>query len=142
MSGVSSPQVRSRLEEIPSLSIEPFARATGITDASVYWIPVWGFPILPRQSEWLREFHRRLATHLADNGALRQECFLQFKSLYPDLIDRFTSTSTRFLPMTGTALTPGVAPRRLPQLAVLVGVGQESVPNYVDHKSIKINDLM
>lgn len=104
----------SRLSETGPVTIAPFTRAQSITDASIYWIPVWDFPVLPFQRTWLREFHRRLAAQLRKAYGTRQECFLQFKSLYPDLLDTFSETSGQFLPMTGRGVVPGSTPAPAP----------------------------
>lgn len=107
---------RMRLQQVADIRIDPFVRAPAITDSSVYWMPVSQFPMLPFQREWLEKFHVRLAALLKDRQGLREELFLQFKSLYPDLIDRFTSTSSAFMPMSGMSLRPGSRPTSLPDL--------------------------
>ncbi|NYF78654.1 hypothetical protein [Granulicella arctica] len=104
----------SRLELMEPKTIEPFVRAQAIIDISVYWLPVSKYPMHPPQKEWIQEFHRRLAAHLKKTDALREEIFLQFKSLYPDLLDRFTETSSDYIPMTGASLIPGTTPQELP----------------------------
>jgi hypothetical protein len=71
------------------------------------------------QREWLLEFHRRLSAHLKKAAGLREESFLQFKSLYPDLLDRFTETSTEYIPMPGISLVPGSTPPKLPDLEAI-----------------------
>ncbi len=107
---------RRRLEKVEVQGLDPFVRAPAITDASVYWMPVRQFPMLPRDREWLAEFHRRLAILLQKEHGLREELFLQFKVLYPDLIDRFTATSSDFMPVTGMSLRPGTSPVSPPDL--------------------------
>ncbi len=104
----------SRLKPLREPTVSPFVRAAAIEDASVYWLPVSQFPMLLQQRDWLLEFHQRLAAHLLTASDLREECFLQFKSLYPDLLDRFTSTSSEYVPMTGASLVPGTQPQPLP----------------------------
>ena len=103
----------ARLTEVQERTFSPFVRASTVEDASVYWMPVTRYPMLPQPREWLLEFHKRLAKVLGKQE-LREECFLQFKSLYPDLIDRFTATSGEYMPMTGASLVPGHAPQPLP----------------------------
>lgn len=109
-------QKRSRLESLEEKTFEPFVRALAIHDTSIYWLPVSQYPIVQFQREWLLEFHRRLGAHLRKTAGLREESFLQFKSLYPDLLDRFTETSTDYIPLTGISLVPGTAPPELPDL--------------------------
>jgi hypothetical protein len=119
MTPTSLPQKTSRLEPIEPKTIEPFVRAHAITDLSLYWLPVSEFPMIPPQREWLREFHARLAARLKKTNGLREEVFLQFKSLYPDLLDRFTETSTEYIPMTGASLIPGTEPQQSPDFAAV-----------------------
>ena len=107
---------RSRLHPLKTNPVVPFSRATAVTDASIYWIPVSHYPLPVREREWLREFHRRLIAHLKREADIREEIFLQFKSLYPNLLDRFTETSTEYIPMTGVAIVPGTTPPALPDL--------------------------
>lgn len=111
----AAPRVRSRLEQLEELALDPFVRATAVTDASVYWMPVGKFPMLPWQREWIQEFHARLARLFKKSG-LREEVFLQWKTLYPDLLDRFTKTSSEHVPVTGMSLKPGNAPVEAPDL--------------------------
>lgn len=116
----------ARLTPLQERSLSPFVRASAVEDASVYWMPVSRFPMMPQPKEWLLEFHKRLAKMLGQLD-LREECFLQFKSLYPDLIDRFTATSGEYMPMMGAALTPGQAPQALPSF--------EAIKEQVEHAS-------
>lgn len=108
------PEPKSRLSEHRERTLTPFVRASAITDCSIYWLPVSPFPMLPRQREWILEFHQRLAAHLAQSRKLRQETFLQFKSLYPDLLNTFTARAGDHMPMSGASLTPGETPPELP----------------------------
>jgi hypothetical protein len=109
----------SRLSPIEENAILPFVRALPIEDVSVYWMPVYRFPMLPQQQEWVLEFHRRLAAHLHCNYNLREECFIQFKTLYPSLMDRFTSSSAEYMPMPGVSLIPGTKPPEQPDFDVI-----------------------
>ena len=108
----------SRLQPLQEENFQPFLRATAITDISVYWMPVPKFPMLLSHREWILEFHVRLALQLKSKQ-LREECFLQFKSLYPDLIDRFTETSSEYIPMTGGSLVPGATPPEPPDFEAI-----------------------
>jgi hypothetical protein len=112
----SDAKKHSRLHPVEELKLEPWLRAPSITDCSVYWLPVHSFPMLPQQREWIGEFHLRLAALMKSDRGLREETFLQFKSLYPDLIERFTDTSSQFMPVTGMSLRPGEQPTPLPDL--------------------------
>jgi hypothetical protein len=110
----STSRTASRLTPIPERALDPFVRATVVDDISIYWLPVDRFPMLPGTREWLQHFHQRLALFLKESAGLREECFLQFKSLYPDLLDRFTDTSQQYIPLPGASLVPGAAPPKPP----------------------------
>lgn len=106
---------RTRLKPLDrSQDLLPFVRAKALEDISLYWIPVDSYPMPDIQRQWLLEFLQRLNELLATRDKLREECFLQFKSLYPDLLSRFTATARKYMPMTGVALTPGEKPPALP----------------------------
>ena len=59
------------------------------------------------QREWLEQFLRRLADVVKNEHDLREEWFLQFKSLYPHLLNRLTERANKYHPMTGMTLAPG-----------------------------------
>jgi hypothetical protein len=59
------------------------------------------------QREWLEQFLRRFADVLKNEYDLREEWFLQFKSLYAHLLNRFTERANKYYPMTGVTLAPG-----------------------------------
>jgi hypothetical protein len=88
----------------------PFVRATILEDISLYWIPVQSYPMPAAQRRWLMEFFRLLKVVLEKKDSLREESFLLFKSLSEDLVNRFTVTAQKFMPMPGIALTPGSTP--------------------------------
>jgi hypothetical protein len=97
----------SRLQPIEERTIEPFVRSANLLDCSLYWIPVDSFPMNALQRRWLLDFLERLALHLKSKHKLREEVFLHFKSLYPNLVDHFTERAVDFVPMSGAAVTPG-----------------------------------
>lgn len=97
----------SRLEPVETQTIKPFIRSTEVTDCSLYWMPVTSYPMNALQRRWLLEFCERLAKRLKEEKGLREEVFLHFKSLYPDLIDRFSERAVDFAPISGAAVTPG-----------------------------------
>ena len=106
---------RKRLEprdKSPQLS--PFVRATKLTDIALYWLPVRQYPMRSPERQWILAFLARLKSKLAAAKKLRLETFLQFKALYPDLLDLFLSRSMEYQPMTGLLLQPGAKPPELP----------------------------
>lgn len=98
---------RRRLTPLEEKTIAPFVRAQQIEDISLYWLPVSTFPMRPDQREWLMDFHRRIAEHMAKESQCREELFLRFKSIYPDLNDQFSRTSMEFAPIMGGGIAPG-----------------------------------
>ena len=98
---------RSRISEsahIPPL--QPFVRATGISVASVYWLPVREFAIPFHQRQWLLHFFERLTAKFSTEDLL-PETFLQLKYTRQELNQRFTQTLMEYEPVTGVLLAPG-----------------------------------
>src|SRR5579883_256539 len=120
---------RSRIEPQQAKDLSPFLRASQVTDISLYWAPVTEFPVPLNQREWMREFLNRLAAHLKEKDDLREEWFLQFKALYPNLIDRFVEHASEYVPVTGLGCVPGAMPVALPDF--------ESVKKEVEKASKK-----
>ena len=124
---------RRRLAPLELQTLTPFVRASAIEDCSVYWIGVSGFPVPPMQREWLLEFLKRLAVVFREHYEAREEWFLQFKALYPDLLNRFIERSSVYIPMTGMTLVPGTSPIGAP--------GFEDVKRVVEESSKKGNPV-
>ncbi len=124
---LNTPSKPGRLQPIAELSLHPFVRATEIEDCSLYWMPVDSFPMNNMQRTWLLTFHQRLALHLQQKYKLREEVFLHFKCIYPDLVSRFGETSLDFVPMMGAAITPGTSqPKPIDMQSLKEQVGQAS----------------
>jgi hypothetical protein len=109
-------KLRKRLLDYRDLGMEPFVRASAVTDCSVYWCGVDQFPVNAYERKWLLEFLRRLAERLRETEGLREETFLQSKATLPDLMDIYLKRSRTYMPVTGMTLTPGTAPRKPPKL--------------------------
>src|SRR5579871_1982082 len=106
---------RRRLEpHDDKIQLRPFVRATKLTDISLYWLPVTEYPMRERERNWMLVFMRRLKSKLASDKKLRLETFLQFKALYPDLLNKFLSRSQEYQPLTGLLLQPGSKPPEIP----------------------------
>ena len=105
---------RRRLESRDkSTKLRPFVRATEISDVALYWLPV-EYPMRTRERLWVLAFLQHLKSRLVSEKNLRLETFLQFKALYPDLLNRFLARSMEFQPLTGLLLQPGTKPPDLP----------------------------
>lgn len=94
--------------------LAPFKRATELTDIALYWLPLSGFPIRQGERRWLLAFLKVLAQKLQAEKKLRLETFLEFKTLYPDLLNLFMSKTRDYRPLTGVLLQPGAKPPQLP----------------------------
>lgn len=53
------------------------------------------------QREWLLESLKRLAVVFREHYEAREEWFLQFKALYPNLLNLFIERTSVYTPMTG-----------------------------------------
>ena len=112
---IAAATARRRLEPAPEkrVLLQPFKRATDLRDIALYWLPVGQFPMRSRERAWILEFFRMLKARLAASKQLRLETFLQFKVLYPDLLNLFLSRSQQYQPLTGLLLQPGA---KLPEM--------------------------
>ncbi len=86
--------------------LHPFVRATSITEASVYWLPVRQFPMPFHQRQWILNFLGRL-TAIFSKQQLLSETLLQLKHTRRELNKRFTHTLLEYEPVTGILMTPG-----------------------------------
>ena len=105
---------RKRLQQFKEPSLEPFVRAESITDCSVYWCGVRGFPISVYERDWILEFLRRFAAERNKSEGLREETFLQTKVVLPDLMELFQKRARTYTPIAGMTLIPGTAPIKIP----------------------------
>ena len=104
----------SPLEEV-SLRLRPLRRAESLIDYFLYWIPVNSNPIPLEQRVWLNTFLDRVSECLKKSG-LRSEVFLQYKTMYPTLLDTFLDQSFELMPIMGFGLKPGVPLPKIPNL--------------------------
>ena len=100
---------RARISETSHRPLlEPFVRASVITGASVYWMPVRQFTMPFLQRDWILKFLERLTAKFAEQKLLT-ETFLQMKYTRQELNRRFTQTLMDYEPVTGILLAPGAA---------------------------------
>jgi len=78
-SRISSPEDVAR-------KLLPLRRAEKLEDFFLYWIPVGANPISTVQRIWLNAFFDRLSDYLTQKASLRAEVFLQYKTVYPNLM--------------------------------------------------------
>lgn len=85
----------------------PLKRADQLTRCALYWIPVNSFPIPSAQRAWLNMFLDRLSHLLQESHQLRAEVFLQYKTVFPTLLESFTDKAFDLIPLMGLAQRPG-----------------------------------
>jgi hypothetical protein len=93
---------------IRSEDLRPWRRAHQLTRCFLYWIPVSSFPIPGSQRSWLMEFLTRWTQLMKDLG-LRPEVFLQYKTVYPDLMKPLLNNMMELIPVMGLGRKPGAA---------------------------------
>jgi hypothetical protein len=102
------PEEKSRLTPIDrSRDLLPWRKAERVASCSLYWMPVRGYPMPAEQKQWLMVFLDRLAELLGKQQGVQPEVFLQFKVIYPDLLQTFTDNSFDLYPFMGLSRRPG-----------------------------------
>jgi hypothetical protein len=94
----------------------PLKHAEQLTRCALYWIPVSTFPIPSAQRAWLNCFLDRLSQTMLDTYKLRAEVFLQYKTVYPALLDVFVDKSLDLIPVMGFSKRPGQEVPAIPTL--------------------------
>lgn len=102
-----SPSRLSPVEDT-AVRLRPLRRAERLQEYFLYWIPVTSNPAPMDQRVWLNAFLDRLSDYLVQKCGLRSEVFLQFKTVYPDLLDKFIDLSLDLIPIMGFGRKPGV----------------------------------
>lgn len=103
----TSSRPRRRLSEAVDL-LKPLRRAQQLQDFFLYWMPVSSYPMPQLELDWLNQFLRRLSKHFEQQG-MRAEVFLEYKSVYPNLLDKFLDLSMELVPIMGFGHKPGVS---------------------------------
>jgi hypothetical protein len=103
----SNEKVRQRITPINrSAELLPWRRAHELTRCFLYWLPVSAFPISTRQRAWAMEFLGRWIALMKERG-LRPELFLQYKTVYPDLMKPLLNNMMEIIPVMGLGRKPG-----------------------------------
>ncbi len=97
----------SRLQPVEPRTIEPFFRSDQVTEQSLYWLPVSGFPLSWRERHWLLTFVTRLRNLLTSGNDWKLGTFLQAKALTRENTDLFLARKLDYTPFSGIALRPG-----------------------------------
>lgn len=103
-------QSRSRIStrEDAVERLRPLRRAERLDDYFLYWIPVRGYPLPLEQRIWLNSFLNQLSAYLVKKCEMRSEVFLQYKTVFPDLLDIFLDLAIELVPVLGFGRKPGV----------------------------------
>jgi len=96
-----------------SEDLAPWRRAKELTRCFLYWIPVNSFPIPEGQRAWLMEFLTRWTGLMKDLG-LRPETFVQYKMIYPNLMEPLLNNMMELIPVMGLGRKPGAPLPELP----------------------------
>ena len=106
-------EVRQRLTPLDrSAELLPWRRARELTRCSLYWMPVASYPVRGAQRAWLLTFLTRLTARLKSEDGLRPEQFLQYKTVYPELMQPLLNNMMELVPVLGLGRKPGAS---LPQ---------------------------
>ena len=107
----------------------PFRKADAQLESSLFWLPVTGFPAKRLEKAWLIEFIRQFACAVKESLKLRQENFINFDYIHPDLMTPFLQHSVEFNPVLGMLVQPSKAIFRPPtdqQLKEMIDSGDVS----------------
>lgn len=131
--GISRDQHSQRLTPIDrDPDLYPWRRAHGLTWCFLYWIPVTSFPVPMSQRQWLLIFLDRVSSLLGTQYDLRPEIFLQYKSLYPDLMKSFVKSSVDFGPLPGLGRKPGAT--------IPAAIREQDIQDMMDGKKYDFNE--
>jgi len=84
----------------------PFRRAESLAGSTLLWLPVSGFPLRTAEKEWILRFTSLFGENLSKNLNLRQENFLNFDYIYPNLHSLFVAHAQEFFPICGILSSP------------------------------------
>lgn len=85
----------------------PFRRAESLPGSTLLWLPVSGFPLRSAEKDWILRFLELFSSGLRTSLNLRQENFVNFDYIYPDLHSLFIANAPEFFPICGILASPG-----------------------------------
>lgn len=92
----------------------PFLKAESLVGSSLFWLPVSGFPMRQPEKIWVTEFDRQFTQVAKEKLKLRQENFVNFDFIYPDLMTPFLKHAQEFNPIPGMLVQPSQEVFRAP----------------------------
>lgn len=84
----------------------PFRKAEHLAGSSLFWLPVSGFPMRSQERQWIKALVSILSAQFREKLQLRQENFVNFDYIYPDLHETFLRRSLDFSPLPGILFHP------------------------------------
>jgi len=117
----------------------PWRRAHNLTQCLLYWAPVTAFPIPAAQHSWLMEFLTRWTGLMKESG-LRPEVFLQYKTVYPDLMKPLLNNMMELFPILGLGRKPGAALPEFPSKSDVEEMTKTMFDNLKQGKSLDLPD--
>lgn len=135
-----SDQAARRLTPIDrSTQVLPWRRARELNRCFLYWLPVSAFPIPTSQRGWLMEFFARWTAVMKESG-LRPETFLQYKTVYPNLMDPLINTMMEFIPIMGLGRKPGTALPKFPSKSEVERMTKKMFDDLKQEKPLDLPD--
>jgi hypothetical protein len=92
----------------------PFRKAESLVGSSLFWLPVSGFPMRQPEKAWVIEFDRQFTLAMKEKLKFRQENFINFDFIYPDLMTPFLKHASEFNPVPGMLVQPSQEVFRAP----------------------------
>jgi hypothetical protein len=123
-----------------SRDLLPWRRANQLTRCCLYWLPIGAFPIPANQRSWLMEFLDRWSALMKDPFGLRPEVFLQFKTIYPDLMQTLLDNMMELIPVTGLGIKPGSSLPVLPSQNEVEGTMKQMFDTLRQEKPLHMLD--
>jgi len=84
----------------------PFRHADSLAGSTLLWLPVSGFPIRSTEKDWILRFLELFSGMLRTKLQLRQENFVNFDYIYPNLHSLFIANAPEFYPICGILASP------------------------------------
>jgi hypothetical protein len=133
---------RQRLTPIDrSSELLPWRRARELTRCCLYWMPVSGFPVPSAQRSWLLEFLKRWLKLTTERLELRHEQFLQYKTVYPDLMKPLLNNMMDLVPILGLGRKPGAPLPPFPSQNDIEGTTKEMFESLKRGDAVPLPDV-
>ena len=92
---------RTRLFNAEDFSPWELADRALMPECFLFWLPVSGFPIRHDEKVWISEFITRFSALLQAQANVREEVFLEYKTVQGEVVDRFFKYTQKSLKLMG-----------------------------------------